>query len=330
MAQTISSTRGSRLTAAVAAAGLLAGLGVTQALPAQAQAPHAAAAQPVAYGRVTHVADGDTLDVDITGDGTRKAARVRFNGVQAMELKHYAPTPAGVRGECWAPAATRYLYALTFHRKVRLLSQQGRATQGRVGMRLRRNLEVFRAGVWQDVQGLMLDAGLVLAEASQTEWLHNREYRARAQAAALAGRGFWGNPVKCGVGPSQDQPLSVSIRYDADGNDKANLNGEWIDIVNGGTAPVPLGGWWLRDSSNLGYQAHGYTIPGGTVVQPGSRVRVHIGSGQDDATDLHMGRTYPLYANPTGAPKWLGDGAFLFDPQGDLRAYQMYPCEVGC
>jgi micrococcal nuclease len=329
MPSTITSTRRSRLVAAVAAAGLLAGLGVTQALPAQAT-PHAPRTQPVAFGRVTHIADGDTLDVDITGDGTRKAARIRFNGVQAMELKHYAPTPAGVRGECWAPEAARYLYAITFHRKVRLLSQKGRATQGRVGMRLHRTLEVFRAGTWQDVQGLMLDAGLVLAEASQHEWLHNRDYRARAQAAALAGRGFWGNPVKCGVGPSQEQPLSVSIRYDADGDDRVNLNGEWIDIVNGGTLPVPLGGWWLRDSSNLGYQAHGYDIPAGVSVEPGSRVRVHIGSGTNDATNLYLNRSRPLYANPSGAPKWLGDGAFLFDPQGDLRAYQMYPCEVGC
>ena len=26
----------------------------------------------------------------------------------------------------------------------------------------------------------------------------------------------------------------------------------------------------------------------------------------------------------------MGDGAYLFDPQGDLRAWMMYPCKVNC
>ncbi len=323
-------TNRSRMVAAVAAAAMLAGLGVAQSLPAQARQQAPAQAQPMAYGRVTHVDDGDTIDVDIAGDGTGKIARIRFIGVQAMELTHYSTILAKIRGECWAPTATRYLYSLTFHRKVRLLSQKGITTYDRGGTRLHRTVEVFREGTWQDVQGLMLDAGLVLAEANQKEWLHNRDYRARAEQAALAGRGFWGNPAHCGAGPSQDQPLSVSINYDAYGNDKNNLNGEWIDIANGGTQPVSLAGWWLRDSSNLGYKAHGYAIPSSAAVQPGGRLRVHIGSGDDNATNVYMHRDYPLYANPSGPAKWLGDGAFLFDHDGDLRAHQMYPCEVGC
>jgi endonuclease YncB( thermonuclease family) len=325
----MATTRRSRMVAALAAAAMLAGLGVAQSLPAQAQ-QQPVQTQPLAYGRVTHVDDGDTIDVDVTGDGTRKIARIRFIGVQAMELTHYSNTLSKIRGECWAPAATRYLYQLTFHRQVRLLSQKGITTYDRGGTRLHRNVEVLREGTWQDVQGLMLDAGLVLAEANQKEWLHNRDYRARAQQAAAAGLGIWGDPAHCGAGPSQDQPLSVSIRYDGDGNDKVNLNTEWVDIVNGGTQPVSLAGWWLRDSSNLGYKAHGYPFPPSASVAPGSRLRVHIGRGPDDATNLHMGRVYPLFVNPLGGPKWLGDGAFLFDHDGDLRAHQTYPCEVAC
>jgi micrococcal nuclease len=316
------------MVAALAAGAMLAGLGVAQSLPAQAQAQQPVTMQPATYGRVTHVDDGDTLDVDIAGDGTRKIARIRFNGVQAMELTHYSNTIGKIRGECWAPEAAKYLYQLTFHRKVRLLSQKGITTYDRGGTRLHRTVEVFRAGTWQDVQGLLLDAGLVLAEASQKEWSHNRAYRTRAQQAAVAGLGMWGDPTHCGAGPSQAEPLSVSIRYDGDGNDKVNLNTEWVDITNSGTQPVSLNGWWLRDSSNLGYEAHGFALPPSASVAAGGRLRVHIGSGPDDATNLHIGRDYPLFANPMGAPKWIGDGAFLFDPNGDLRGYQTYPCEL--
>jgi hypothetical protein len=32
----------------------------------------------------------------------------------------------------------------------------------------------------------------------------------------------------------------------------------------------------------------------------------------------------------TGAPRNVGDGGYLFDRQGDLRAWMMYPCWVNC
>ena len=33
----------------------------------------------------------------------------------------------------------------------------------------------------------------------------------------------------------------------------------------------------------------------------------------------------PIFANFTEGAKWMGDGTWMFDPNGDLRAYQMYP-----
>jgi micrococcal nuclease len=319
-------TSKSRIVAALAAGAMLAGLGVAQSLPAQARAQHPVTMQPPAYGRAVHIDDGDTLDVKLESTGAR--ARIRFIGVQAMELTHYSNTISKIRGECWAPESAKYLYRLTNHRKVRLLSQKGITSHDRGGTRLHRTVEVFREGQWQDVQGLLLDQGLVLAEAIRNEWAHNQEYRTRAQTAAVAGLGMWGDPTHCGAGPSQDQPLTVAVRYDADGNDKVHLNTEWVDITNNGTQPVSLRGWWLRDSSNLGNKAHGYEFPPSASVAPGGRLRVHIGSGDDDATDLYLDRDYPLFANPMGAPRYIGDGAFLFDPDGDLRAWMTYPCEL--
>src|SRR4051794_22838035 len=58
---------------------------VLGALVALGAGERAASADSVAYGRVVMVDDGDTVDVDLAGDGTSKLARVRYIGVQAME-----------------------------------------------------------------------------------------------------------------------------------------------------------------------------------------------------------------------------------------------------
>jgi hypothetical protein len=162
------------------------------------------------------------------------------------------------------------------------------------------------------------------------EYKHNLDYMRRAQEAAANGVGMWGDPTHCGVGPSQEAPLSVHINWDAYGNDGANVNGEWIDITNNGSTAVSLGGWWIRDAAYRGTKAHGYEFPANTFVQAGSRLRLKIGHGNNDSNTLYWGLSEPIFANVTSAPRWMGDGAWLFDPQGDLRSWDMYPCRYAC
>jgi len=45
-------------------------------------------------GKVTNVADGDGMYVDVRGDGTRRDVLVRMTGIQAMELTRYSHTPS--------------------------------------------------------------------------------------------------------------------------------------------------------------------------------------------------------------------------------------------
>ena len=52
------------------------------------------------------------------------------------------------------------------------------------------------------------------------------------------------------------------------------------------------------------------------------------------ATAMWAGMTEDLVRDAarfdnTGA-NGVGDGAYLFDPQGDLRAWMTYPCRLGC
>jgi hypothetical protein len=40
---------------------------------------------------------------------------------------------------------------------------------------------------------------------------------------------------------------------------------------------------------------------------------------------------FPIFANVTNDERQMGDGAYLFDPAGNMRAHMIYPCRVsGC
>ena len=56
-----------------------------------------------------------------------------------------------------------------------------------------------------------------------------------AERAAAAQRGLY-DPDACRPGPDQDLPVAVSANWDADGNDAQNLDGEWVEVRNGGRA----------------------------------------------------------------------------------------------
>src|SRR5918997_2514182 len=60
-------------------------------------------------GTVRSVNDGDTMDVDVHGDGTPRSRRIRFAGVQAMEQTAYAARKR--QGDCHAVEATERLEA---------------------------------------------------------------------------------------------------------------------------------------------------------------------------------------------------------------------------
>ena len=280
------------------------------------------------YGKVVFVADGDTLDVDIARDGTRKPVRVRFIGIQAMELHRYSQTLSKLRGECWGVDAAKNLHRLVDGKRVRLTARNASSASTR-NVRPRRFVAVKVDGRWTDVGAMQLDAGVVLPDLIPDEFSHNLDYSRRAQTAAASGAGFWGDPTRCGVGPSQDDALKVDVNWDADGNDGQNVNGEWVDVTNLGASPVDLSGWWVRDAAYRGDKAHGYAFPAGTVVASGDRVRLKIGKGSNGDGVLYWGLSIPIFANVTGRTA-MGDGAWLFDPKGDLRAWHMYPCRAAC
>lgn len=270
--------------------------------------------------KVTGVNDGDTIDVRI--DGRARVQRVRLTAVQAMELRRYNRTSRS--GECHAVAATLRLERLLRRggNRVRLAARRAsaRVNQGR----LLRSVAVRSGGRWRDVGEVLIREGhaLWLPNGRETAW--NARYNRAQQEAARRGAHLW-SPTRCGRGPQQDVPVEVWVRSDPVGIDSANPSGEWVRVRNRGGVPLALGGWWVRDA-NL----RRFTFPRGTTVPPGGDVTVHVGRGDDAPGVFHWGLRVPIFENDQPDGRGLGDGAYLFDPDGDLRGAMLYPCVVAC
>lgn len=282
------------------------------------------------YGRVVHIDDGDTVDVDLESGGV---VRVRFIAIQAMELTEYHHEVNGqvspqIRGYCHGPSATRRLHSLVYGKRVRL---SARFASSRKGSRLARFVAVQQGGRWVDVGGIMIAEGYTLLSVNPVEYGRNREYRVLAQQAARTGAHLW-NTDACGSGPSQSARIRVGVRWDAAGDDGRNVNGEWIRISS--SRSVSLARWWVRDAAMRGNHGLLYRLPTGARVSPSRPVYVHVGKGRAHTTSkarhYYMGQSAPIFENVTKAPTYLGDGGYLFDPDGDLRAWQQYPCAYRC
>ncbi|MEU4692622.1 lamin tail domain-containing protein [Actinoplanes sp. NPDC023714] len=295
-----------RLAAVVAAAALALGGAAT---PAQA-------ATLTWTGTVDWVADGDTLRVDVHGDGTSALKSIRLIGIQAMEQTVYSPKPAKRRGECHALAATVRVEQLVKAggNKVRLTALKASSSSGE---RPLRSAAVKIGGKWQDIGLDLVGRGLALWLPFSGEWTWDQRYLAAAKAAAKAHRGLY-DTDGCGAGPAAD--VSLTVNPDPDGSDAEHLNGEAFFVENRGTSPVSVAGWWVRDSA---YRR--YTFAKGTTIPAGGTLTVHVGRGTNTATDKFWGLTQPIFTNVDPANHGYGDGGYLFDPQGDLRAWQIYP-----
>ncbi len=246
-------------------------------------APALGAGYIVGGGQVELVVDGDTVQVDVAGDGNANGVHVRNAGIQAME-----------HGQCGDRQATEAHAGLVGHGSVVLKSTHADSTSmdgtGRV-----RPLRYIETSGGTDVQLELIRRGLVLAYPFGREWARQDQYHLAAQQAAQRGVGLWSREL-CSPGPAQGAQLRMWVNWEADGDDTKNINGEYVRLLNAGTAPVSLSGWWMRSPTPTLYR-----FPSGTVVQPGGRLTIHSGSGTNTATHLYWGGSSSRFYNPSPA-----------------------------
>jgi len=282
---------------------------------------HSGASCQFRSATVTSINDGDTVKVDLNGDRSRRIYSIRFRAVQAMELRRYGIRRSRRGGDCHAVAAANRVEDLirAARNRVRLSAQQPSTDHDG---RLVRWVAVRRHGRWQDVGEILMREGHALWMASITDTAWNQRYDLLGQRAAQAHRNLW-NPSSCSPGPQQAVPIRLWAISDPLGRDTPE--GEWIKVQNrSATETLQLGGWWVRDA-----MLRRFTFPAGTTVAPGATVTLHVASGASGGSEFFWGLRTTVFEN-AGDDRRLGDGAYLFDPQGDLRAWMLYPCLTAC
>ena len=295
--------------------------------PAPAEA---AAADPVRErGLVTHVADGDTIDVLVDGDS--EPTRIRLSGIQAFEI-----------GECGYEIATDRLTELILDERVLLrAADRDSSSLGRPIRSVHLDVEGYGE---VDIIELLLLEGMGLWFPIEPEITDTADYNVAATHAIREQRGIWQDHL-CGRGPQFGHPIDMWVRSDADGNDARNLNDEYVRIVNRHeTDAFDLTGWLIRESSQFPQdipEVEGYLFPDGTAIPPGEMLTVRVGSGTDSADELFMGSDSPLFDNSyrsidiDGQDRpiedlGMGDGVYLLDPLGNVRESYTWPCVVDC
>jgi endonuclease YncB( thermonuclease family) len=276
-------------------------------------------------GKVTAVNDGDTMDVNIDGDRTNRAYTVRVLGINTTEETVYTDVPQDRRGECMAVAATTQLDAMLWasHRRVRLAAQN---PGSRASYRLLRAVAMKIGNRWVDLGQAQMERGLALWFGDQKEWAWNGPYSRIAAQAAAQHVGIW-NDAACGAGPSAGAPLRVWVNWDSKTTGNDDLNREWIKVRNlDPYRTVSLRGWWVRSGG-----VRRYHFPADATIPPGGEITVYTTANGNSSFDrFFWGLKDNSFPNATENRRQIGDGAYLFDPHGNLRSYMLYPCRVQC
>ncbi|HPD76009.1 MAG TPA: lamin tail domain-containing protein [Methanoregulaceae archaeon] len=98
----------------------------------------------------------------------------------------------------------------------------------------------------------------------------------------------------------------AGAQFNAVGDDRLNLNGEWIALENFGNDGVLLAGWTLADESGETL----YIFPL-YILDPGTKVTIYTGHGDYNNTSLFMNKDAPVWRNS-------GDTAILKDAGGTV------------
>jgi len=103
-----------------------------------------------------------------------------------------------------------------------------------------------------------------------------------------------------------------TVNADAEGDDRDNLNDEYVVFRNSGDGPLDISGWTVSDAAGATY-----TMPEGYTLAAGATVTLHTGSGVDSQSDLYWGSGSPIWNNG-------GDTVTVRNTDGDIVREETY------
>jgi micrococcal nuclease len=114
------------------------------------------------------------------------------------------------------------------------------------------------------------------------------------------------------AGAAESGIAITNANFAAPSPEKENLNEEWVEISNLGTADVSLAGWTLEDAQNHTFKFPDFSLKASGVV------KIRTGMGNDSSEDLFWNRSSSIWNND-------GDVATLTDASGSIVS--RYPGE---
>lgn len=81
------------------------------------------------------------------------------------------------------------------------------------------------------------------------------------------------------------------FRYNAPGDDRKNLNREFVQFRNACSYPLDITGWYLEDERSKRYVFTDFVLDGKSTVT------LHTGQGEDNLTDIYWGLSWPVWNN---------------------------------
>lgn len=224
---------------------------------------------------VTHVTDGDTMDVRFP-DGHEDT--VRLLGVdtpevsaenQPREWENVPGTDAGTEWlQTWGEKASQFATTELDGATVRIQTDPAADRRGGYGRLL---VYLSTPDTDRSFNRQLLERGY--ARFYDTDFSRREAFAAAEQRARESKTGVWsfqaGSSATATLQSNTGSiPLElVRIHADATGNDNENLNDEYLVFENTGAEPLDLSGWTVADEAD-----HAYTFPDGFVLAPDEHV----------------------------------------------------------
>ncbi|MFC3478753.1 lamin tail domain-containing protein [Halobacterium litoreum] len=266
---------------------------------------------------VLRVVDGDTVDVEFA-NGVQDT--IRLLGVDTPETRAGDTNPSEWPGIPESEAGHRHLAAWGERAKQFAVEQLGGRdiyVEADPVADRRGGFGRLLAYVSQSPDDpvsfnrKLLDEGY--ARLYDTAFSRRDEFAAAEAAAREAGRGVWTFDEDATTTQVGSGALRIAtVNADAEGDDRTNLNGEYVVLENATDRPLELGGWTLSDAAD-----HEYVFPAGFELDAGATVTVYTGSGRNSATELYWGADSPVWNNS-------GDTVSVRSAAGDLVAEYAY------